>query len=88
MTIILSSNKIDDYLKLDNVIDCDHEAIIALADALFKKANSAFDFIQSAYEFVRDNISHSTDINEDTIIRAASEVLKKVMEFALLNLIY
>ena len=87
MTIILSSNKIDDYLKLDNVIDCDHEAI-ALADALFKKANSAFDFIQSAYEFVRDNISHSTDINEDTITRAASEVLKKVMEFALLNLIY
>ena len=51
----LISNKIDDYLKLDNVIDCDHEAIIALADALFKKANSAFDFIQSAYEFVRDS---------------------------------
>lgn len=34
------------------------------------------EFIKAAYEFVRDNISHSADIGEDTITCAASEVLK------------
>ena len=43
---------------------------------LFKKADNELDFIKKAYEFVRDNISHSADINEDIITCAASEVLK------------
>lgn len=65
MDIVLYSNKIDDYLKCDNVIDYDNETIIDLANILFKKANNEFDFIKIAYEFVRDNISHSADINAD-----------------------
>ena len=76
MDITLYSNKIDDYLKHDDVIDYENEAIIELADALFQKANNEFYFIKTAYEFVRDNISHSADISEDIITCAASEVLK------------
>jgi transglutaminase-like putative cysteine protease len=76
MNIILYSNKIDEYLKHDNVIDYDNEAITELADTLFKKTNNELDFIKTAYEFVRDNISHSADINEDIITCTASEVLK------------
>ncbi len=76
MNIILYSNKIDEYLKHDNVIDYNNESIIELADKLFQKADNELDFIKKAYEFVRDNISHSADINEDTITCAASEVLK------------
>lgn len=76
MNIVLYSNKIDEYLKHDNVIDYDNEAITELADTLFKKANNEFNFIKTAYEFVRDNISHSADINEDVITCTASEVLK------------
>ena len=75
MDIILYSNKPDEYLKHDRVIDYDNEAIIELADTLFEKANDELDFIKKAYEFVRDNISHSADINEDTITCTASEVL-------------
>lgn len=74
--LVLYSNKIDEYLKHDNVIDYDKEAVTELADTLFKKANNEIDFIKTAYEFVRDNISHSADINEDVITCAASEVLK------------
>ena len=40
MNIVLYSNKIDEYLKHDNVIDFDNETIIELADTLFKKANN------------------------------------------------
>lgn len=76
MDIVLYSNHIDEYLKHDNVIDHDNNAIIKLADILFKKANNELDFIKSAYEFVRDKISHSADINEDVITCTASEVLK------------
>lgn len=70
------SHKMDNYLKHDNVIDYDNETVTELADTLFKKANNELDFIKSAYEFVRDRISHSADINEDSITCSASEVLK------------
>ncbi|MDE5770746.1 MAG: transglutaminase-like domain-containing protein [Ruminococcus sp.] len=76
MNIVLHLNKIDEYLKHDNVIDYDNESIAELSDTLFKKANNEFDFIKIAYEFVRDNILHSADINEDIITCTASEVLK------------
>lgn len=76
MDIILYSNQLDEYLKHDRVIDYDNKSIIELADVLFKKADNELDFIRKAYKFVRDNISHSADINEDVITCAASEVLK------------
>lgn len=76
MDIISYSNKMDEYLKHDSVIDYDNKAIIELADMLFKKSDNDLDFIRKAYEFVRDNISHSADINADIITCAASEVLK------------
>lgn len=76
MDIILYSNQLDEYLKHDSVIDYDNKSITELADVLFKKTDNEPEFIRNAYEFVRDNISHSADINEDVITCAASEVLK------------
>lgn len=76
MNLTLHSNKLEDYLKRDDVIDFENEAITKLADELFQKADSELDFIKAAYEFVRDNISHSADINKDAVTCAASEVLK------------
>lgn len=76
MNLILHSNKLEEYLKHDDVIDFENEAITKLADELFQKADSEIDFIKAAYEFVRDEISHSADINEDAVTCAASEVLK------------
>ncbi len=76
MNIALYSDKIDEYLKHDDVIDYENGAIAELADKLFKKTNNEVDFIKAAYEFVRDNISHSADINEDAVTCTASEVLK------------
>ena len=76
MNIVLYSNRIDEYLKNDDVIDYESEAVMELADTLFQKANNELEFIKITYEFVRDNISHSADINKDVITCAASEVLK------------
>ncbi len=75
MNIVLYSNEIDEYLKHDDVVDYENEAIAKLADTLFKRADSEIDYIKAAYEFVRDQISHSADIDEDVITCTASEVL-------------
>ena len=64
-------------MKCSNVIDFDNKEIIALTDMLFNKSYNELDFIKRAYEFVRDNISHSADINEDVITCSASEVLRE-----------
>ena len=76
MDIILYSNEPDEYLKHDSVVDYDNKSIIEMADMIFKRADHELEFIRKAYEFVRDNIKHSADINEDEITCAASEVLK------------
>ncbi|MBP3602726.1 MAG: transglutaminase domain-containing protein [Lachnospiraceae bacterium] len=76
MNVTPYSNIIDEYLKEDAVIDYTNEAVAQLADDLFQRANNELEYIKMAYEFVRDNISHSADANEDMITCTASEVLK------------
>lgn len=68
---------INSYLVCDGVIDFRNENITQLADTLYQKAENELDFIKTAYEFVRDHISHSADINEDELTHIASDVLKK-----------
>ncbi len=63
-------------MKCDNGIDYDNETVAELSDALSRKADHERDFIQAAYEFVRDHISHSADIGENKITCTASEVLR------------
>ena len=75
MNLIQYSNDISNYLSKDNVIDFDNKLIMELSDKLFNKAYDEIDYIRLAYEYVRDNISHSADINNDIITCSASEAL-------------
>ena len=72
MNIIPFSDNFEEYLKNDNVIDYENDIIANLAESLFQKADSEIEFIKAAYEFVRDKISHSADINEDIITCSVS----------------
>ena len=80
MILKLYSDNSKDYLKCDDIIDYDDDAVRKVADTLFNEADASPEnttpFIKSAYEFVRDNISHSADINADPVTVSASEVLK------------
>lgn len=76
MKLIQYSDKIEDYLKCDTVIDFDNQEIARQADALYKQALNELAYIKAAYEFVRDKISHSADINADALYCTASQVLK------------
>ena len=64
------------YLEADDIINYESEAIIQLADTLYEKSENELEYIKSAYEFVRDNISHSADIGENLITCTATEVLE------------
>ena len=76
MKILPYTTSLSDYLKEDDVIDYSDEAITQLADELYKKADSETEYIKAAFEFVRDEVSHSADINEDMITCSASVVLR------------
>lgn len=75
MSLSLFTDNIDEYLKKDDIVNYENLNIFQLADSLWSNADSDVDYIKKAYEFVRDNISHSADINEDMITCSASEVL-------------
>lgn len=75
MNIIPYSDKINEYLKADDVIDYENKTIAHLADTLFQKADNELAYIKAAYEYVRDYISHSADAGEDIVTYTASEVL-------------
>ncbi len=70
------TDDISAYLKEDTIIDYKNDIIAQLAEELYKKTDSETAYIKAAYEYVRDNVSHSADINEDVITCTASEVLK------------
>ena len=75
MNITPFTDNISEYLKSDDVIDYNNESITQIADSLYQNAESEIEYIKAAYEFVRDKVSHSADINEDIITCSASEVL-------------
>ena len=67
---------INDYLQPCEVVDFS-EDIKALSSALKEMSDSGTDYIKSAFEYVRDNISHSADIKSQAPTTCkASEVLK------------
>lgn len=76
MSVTPSTDSIHEYIKEDDVIDYSNEVITRLADSLFQTVDNEIEYIKTAYEYVRDNISHSADINEDLITCTASEVLR------------
>jgi len=76
MKVIPYTNVMEKYLEADDIINYESEAIIQLADTLYEKSENELEYIKSAYEFVRDNISHSADIGENLITCTATEVLE------------
>ncbi|MGG1638453.1 transglutaminase family protein [Paenibacillus sp. FSL K6-3182] len=75
MNISCESDNILDYLEETEVIDFSHPAINDLSDGLFSRSSNEVDFIKNAYEFVRDQIAHSWDIQSNRITCSASDVL-------------
>ena len=77
MTLFPKSPDIEAYLKDDEIIDYRDENIRKLADSLYAQCEYNLDYIRKAYEYVRDRISHSADIDAEKVTCNASEVLEQ-----------
>ena len=64
------------FLQESQYIDFSHPDIQVLASDLFANAKDDIEKSQIAYEFVRDEIPHSFDINAGVITAKASDVLQ------------
>lgn len=64
------------FLRADKYIDYHAENIQAKAAELFGENMDAVTKIRAAYEFVRDEITHSFDANANVITAKASDVLR------------
>lgn len=77
MDLIIESKKIEDYLLSSEIIDFDNEDIRKIGDELAKDKVTHVDIAKEVYEYVRDYIHHSGDINAVEVTAKASEVLSR-----------
>lgn len=73
-------NDLQLYLKSSEIINFDtlaYSGIRDLANQIEENSTDKIDYIKNTFEYVRDKISHSADINNNVITKTASEVLKE-----------
>lgn len=75
MKFIFDSNDLKDYLNETEEIDFSHLVIKEKALELELKSLTEIQLVKEVFEFVRDEISHSWDIQSNRITRKATEVL-------------
>jgi len=75
LKLILESSNTKNYLDENRDIDFSHLAVREKIKELYAGCTSEDSKIKKAFEFVRDEISHSWDIQSTRITRRASEVL-------------
>ncbi|TDW20969.1 transglutaminase superfamily protein [Breznakia blatticola] len=63
------------YLKCTSFIDYKHPNIMKLVQQLDQESSTTLDYIKRCFEFVRDEIAHSWDVQDKRITIKASDVL-------------
>lgn len=69
-------NNVDEYLAASEIIDYESDNIQKIAHSFSAKVSSDVQLAQKVYEYVRDYISHSFDIQSDKVTCNASDVLR------------
>ncbi|MGF6949083.1 transglutaminase-like putative cysteine protease [Neobacillus sp. B4I6] len=75
MNLVCESEKLDDYLLELNEVNYTNPIIKKKADELFNPFQTEIEKAKVAFEFVRDEISHSWDIQSNRVTCNASDVL-------------
>lgn len=63
------------YLSPSRYIDFDNPGILSVARSLVREATSEHDLVRRSFEFVRDEIRHSSDFKLNPVTCKASDVL-------------
>jgi transglutaminase-like putative cysteine protease len=75
MKLTCESTCLDDYLLESEELNFSHRLIQKLTSHLFTPSQSDIEKAKAAFEFVRDKISHSWDIQSSRVTCKASDVL-------------
>lgn len=75
MNLTCESKNFDDYLLELNEVDYSNPIIRAKSNELFNPLQTEIEKVKIAYEFVRDEISHTWDAQSKQVTCNASEVL-------------
>lgn len=73
--MILSALDPADYLTGDDLVDIDDPGVVALAGSLREQTTSDPDFARVSFEWVRDQVAHSLDVQDPRVTVSATEVL-------------
>ncbi|WP_340686337.1 transglutaminase-like domain-containing protein [Amycolatopsis coloradensis] len=73
----IESERLEDYLAADAIVDHDHPLIRVTADGLSPTGGTEVDVIRSMFHFVRDEIAHTVDAADSRVTLMASEVLRE-----------
>jgi transglutaminase-like putative cysteine protease len=76
MSFVLEKQDLNEYLHPSEVIDYQDPAIIDCAEGLVKGIDDVTLKVKTVYEFVRDQVHHSFDIQGSIITCNASDVLQ------------
>ncbi len=76
MKLTLEKNDMKYYLESSDIINFEDDNIQKIANELVSGLRDEISIIKRVYEFVRDRIDHSFDINGKIVTCKASEVLK------------
>ena len=76
MDLITDSDHLSDYLVETSYVNYSDRLIQMKAEALFHSNQTDIEKAQIAFEFVRDYIAHSWDIQSERVTCNASEVLR------------
>lgn len=79
MKMRCESEELKDYLLESEEIDYSNPIIKATIKELFNPSQTEAEKVHIAFQFVRDEISHSWDIQSQRVTRKASEVVKYKM---------
>ena len=78
MDLIVETEKtIKDYLSASDIINCNDQSIKAKAESLTRSCQTVTEKAKVLFEFVRDKISHSFDIQNSEVTYVASDVLEQ-----------
>lgn len=76
MQKLIIKDNIDDYLSVSKYINWNDKRIVAKADEFKQKCEEEITLIKMLYEFVRDEIKHSWDVQDKRVTKSATEVLE------------
>lgn len=77
MKELVIRDNLEEYLSVSKYINWKDNSILSKADEFKHKCADEISLIRAIYEFVRDDIKHSWDVQDKRVTKSATEVLEQ-----------